>query len=593
MIILKDAFVITFNQNNECGRYSILIDGNKIIDIAHTDLSVPGQVSGKFQRWMEKYSDAEIVDCKYKIIMPAAVNSCSKSEGIYIKYLLRNRHYENVKGDLYTDFIFNYIYQELQTEEMKNDLKNIYRSSFAKQLKSGTVLMNEFSLRKDANHINPILGALELTGQKASVCYPIKQDNATIDSYKKLDPAYYLTDESQLTFYDISSLAQLKNTCVKKLFLEVSTNKEVTGKFKSIFNKPIIKLLDEYGLVDENTSLINPLYLSYDELKIIADKKANIIVCPRDLIHFTNRYFPIDDFINNNIPFSIATGWLGEDIFKELRSFRNKYRELNLSSETLLKAITQVPGKLYFSNREPEGIPFIAPNKYADLMFIDMRDVRFQFYPESYDHRHVYDFMLDNLSPNIISDVMVRGEFRVKENILLNADEKELIIESDLTRRKLYKIGRYDEISEREKRRKTVEEIDLSSRDDDEIKLFSDTKAEDGNADKEPKEEFRIKGKIPSLRNKISASQKNLFDETEQHHVIMPDEFQETPMLNLLYSDVNKTKSVDEEINYSKIADVKILKQTVTEKNTDKDKLKNVESKIELPKNVKLKFGDD
>lgn len=592
MIILKDAFVITLNQNNECGRYSILIDGSRIVDLAPPDLSAEKQISGKFRRWIEKYSDAEIIDCKYKIIMPAAVNSCSKSEGIFIKYLLRNRHYENIRSDLYTDFIFNYIYQELQTEEMKNDLRNIYRSSFVKQLKSGTALINDFSLRKDSNHLNPILEACGLTGQKISVCYPIKQDAATIESYKKLNPSYYLTDESQLTFYDISGLAQLKNNCIKNLFLEVSTNKEVNEKFKRIFNKPIIRFLDEYGLIDENTTLINPLYLSYDELRIIEDRNASVIVCPRDLTYFTNRYFPIDDFINHNITFSIATGWLGEDIFKELRSFRAKYVELNLSSEILLKSITQIPGKLYF-NTSSEDTPCIAPNKYADFMFVNLNDIRFQFYPESADSRHVYDFMVENLSPGIISDVMINGDFKVRDNTILNVDEKDLIIESDLTRKKLYKIGRYDEISEREKRRKNAEDTDLVRDDDAEIKLFSDSKSEAGTSEKEPREEFRIKGKIPSFKSKIPAAQNNLFGDTEHHKIIMSDEFQDTPVLNLLYSDIDKTKSVDEEIIYSKITDEKILKQAVPDKKTEKDKLKNTESKIELPKNVKLKFGDD
>ena len=74
----------------------------------------------------------------------------------------------------------------------------------------------------------------------------------------------------------------------------------------------------------------------------------------------------------------------------------------------------------------------------------------------------------------------------------------------------------------------------------------------------------------------------------------MHTEFQQTPVLNLLYSDIDKSKSVDEEINYSKIADAKILKQAGTvEKKTEKEKMNNTESRIELPKNVKLKFGDD
>jgi hypothetical protein len=188
---------------------------------------------------------------------------------------------------------------------------------------------------------------------------------------------------------------------------------------------------------------------------------------------------------------------------------------------------------------------------------------------------------------------MINGEFAIKENLLLHSDEKELILEADQTRKKLYKAGRYEEISERESQKRKVEELDLRGRDENEIKLFSESKSDENLADKEPKEEFRIKGKIPILKNKTSSAQKSLFEETENYMVIMPTEFQETPMLNLLYTDIDKTKAVDEEINYSKIADAKILKQTGSEKKTEKEKFANTESKIELPKNVKLKFGDD
>jgi cytosine/adenosine deaminase-related metal-dependent hydrolase len=593
MIILKDAYLVTLNHNNDCGKYSVLIDEDRIADIAKTEYSIEGDPPTKFQKWLEKYNRAEIIDCRKKIVMPAIVNSCIKSEGSFIKNLLKNRHYETTKGDLYTDFMFNYIYQELQTEEMKNDLYNIYNYSFSKFLKSGTVLFNEFSLRKDTNHFNPIQNVIKQTGQCISVCYPIKQDTLTLQSYSHLDPSYYLTDENQLTIYDVSSLAELKNKVITKLFLEVTTNKEVVEKFRSTFGKPVIKLLDEYGLIDNNTTLIDPLYLSYEELKIISDRKANVIICPSDLSHFTNRYFPLDDFINNNIQFTIATGWLGEDIFKEVRTFKNKYRELNISSEKLLRSITQVPRQLYFHKRDNEEMHCISSNKAADLIFIDLSDIRFQFYPESFNYKHVYDFLIENLSASVITDVMIKGDFKVKESMILDADEKQIINDSEITRKRLYKVGKYEEISERDKQRRSVEELDLRGRDEDEIKLFSDSGEQANQEESSPKEEFRIKGRFPLKKDKGAKVQKNLFDEPETLKVVMPAEFQETPMLNLLYTDVDIIKAMDEEIVYSKMADAKILKQAVTEQKPEKTSQSNSEIKVELPKNVKLKFGDD
>src|SRR5258706_11077039 len=348
MIILKDAYVFSFSNNRGFGRYSIFINENKITDMVK---SRDGRSADKVNSWIEKYGTAaEVIDCADKIVMPMFVNACMKSEGSLIHYLLRNKHYEINKGDLYTDLIFNYIYQELQHDDINTDLNNIYTYSFAKSLKSGIKAFNEFSLRKDSNHLSHISNALKVTGQTASVCYSVKQDVNTLRDYKYLNPAYYLTDENTLTIYDITNIAEIRNHNIDKLFLEVATNKEVTDTFRQTFQKPVIKYLDEYGLIDSKTFLINPLYLSYDEMKILRERKANVIVCPRDLLYFTHKYFPIDDFINFGIKYTIGTGWLGEDIFKDLRSFRNKYKELNLSSVDLLRAISVVPYEMFFDS---------------------------------------------------------------------------------------------------------------------------------------------------------------------------------------------------------------------------------------------------
>ncbi len=593
MIILKDAYVLTLNPENDFGQYSILIDEGSILDItAKSELTSAERDKTKFQRWVEKYgSNAEVIDCSKKIIIPAVVNSCMKSEAVFIKYLMKNRHYENTAGDLYTDFLFNYVYQDSASAEFVKDLERIYRFSFGRALKSGIGMFNEFSMRKDMSHLEPVSSALRYTGQKISMCYPIRQEIDTIQKYKNLNISYYFTDENQMTVYDLSNITEMKRNGVKKLFFEIATNKEVTNEFRRTFGKPIVKLLDEYGLVDAETSFINPLYLSYDEIKILAEKNANIIICPRDIFNFSNRYFPVDDFINNNIKFSIATGWLGEDIFKEVRIFRNKYKELNIPCSDLFKAITQVPYELYFQAEEDKTGYCIKPGRRAAFSFIDLSDIRFQLYPESMDYNHICTFLIDNVSALDFSDVMINGDFKIRDNKPLYFDEEELIKSAAETRNRLYKAARYEEISERQKQKKRIEKLDLSNREDDEIKLFSDrTEAKDENAG-QSKEEFRIKGRIPVFKRRISPAQKNLFDQTDVSLIVQTEQYQETPVINLLYTEFDQAKGVEEEVMRSKLADEKILKQVRTEKKKE-EKMENEESKVELPKNVKLKFGE-
>ena len=594
MIILKDAYVLTLNPGNEFGQYSLLVEGNKVHDMtAKNELAPAEKDKTKYQKWIERYgSDAEVIDCSSKIIIPAIVNSCMKSEAVFIKYLMKNRHYESTTGDLYTDFIFNHLYQDSDSAEFIKDLERIYRFSFGRALKSGVGMFNEFSMRKDMSHLEPVSSALRYTGQKISMCYPIRQETEIIQKYKNLNLSYYFTDENQMTVYDLSNITEMKRDGVKKLFFEVATNKEVTGEFRRTFGKPIVKLLDEYGLIDAGTSFINPLYLSYDEVKILADKNANIIICPRDIFNFSNRYFPVDDFINNNIKFTIATGWLGEDIFKEIRIFRNKYKELNIPCTALFNAVTKDPYELYFNSEEDNDQYCIKPGRKATFSFIDLADIRFQIYSESMDYSHICTFLIDNVSSFDFSDIMINGDFKVRDGKPLYFDEEELIKSAAETREHLYKAARYDEISERQKQKKNIEQLDLSGRDDDEIRLFSQSAEAKEEITGQSKEEFRIKGKIPVFRRKASPAQKNLFDQTDTSQIVQTEQYQYTPVINLLYTEFDQAKGVEEEVMRSKLAEEKILKQARLEKKKD-EQMENEDSKVELPKNVKLKFGDD
>jgi cytosine/adenosine deaminase-related metal-dependent hydrolase len=590
LIILKNAFVLTFNKDNDTGRYSILINEKKITDIA--DSSPKGKA--KADKWIQLYSNtAEVIDCSGKIVMPPLVNSCLKSEGTLLHYLLKRRHYEKTEEDICTDLIFNYLYQELAGETLQQDLKNIYSYSFLRQLKSGVLSFNELSLRKDTNHYSAVSSAVRSTGQNISLCYPIKQDVSTIRDFKYLNPSYYLTQENLLTVYDISVITELRSHNLKNLFLEVAVNKEITEKFKQTFHKSVVSLLDEYQLIDENTTFINPLYLDYSDLKIISDKKANVIVCPRDLSTFTERYFPVDDFTGHGIKFSIATGWLGEDLLKEVRLFRNKHKEINFSNAELLYSITKIPYELYFCRDGGADSGYnLDIGEPANMIFIDLSDSRFQFFPENYSFERVCEFIVDNLVSYNVSDVMHEGVFMMKNGKSVSIEEDKLISSVNETRERLYRTGKYEELQKRSESKVKSDKLDMGGRSDDEIKMFSDNADETVITD--TSEEFRIKTRIPAFRPKPVPGQRSLFEQHEQSAIVQSQEFQESPSLNLLLTDVDAGKSVEEDIIQAKNVDETIIKRLSVPKKPEKPvKPQHQESKIELPKNVKLKFGDD
>lgn len=593
MYILKDAFVLTFNSRSEFGIMSLLIDGTEISDTTTPVNDISQSDNSKVQKWIDNYNgDVNIIDCSQKLILPAFYNSCLKSEGSLIKYLMRRRHYESAETDLCTDFIFNYLSHDSISPDFKKDLYDLYLYSLNRQLKSGIGSLNEFSTRKDINHLQPINEIAEQTGQEIICCYPIKQDTEIFNTNQNIGLAYYLTDENQLTIYNIAQLSEIKGKIIHKLFLEVATNKDITDKFRQMFGKPIIKLLDEYHLIDHNTFLINPLYLTYEELKIISDKKVNLIICPSDLAAFTNRYFPFDDFINHNIAFTIGTGWLGEDILREIRILKNKFKELNISATEFLKSVTIKPGALFITDTEHNAEHFsVSPKNKANLIFIDISDIRFLIFPEKFDLENLCSFIIDNLTISNISDVMLKGEFKIRDSELLCYEEKNLINTAKSLREKLYKIGKYQEIIDRIERKKNIDELDLRNRNEDEIKLFSEPSASEQQPEVE--EKFKIKAKIPIFSVKPSSSQKNLFEDTEQINLCNLNESTDTPAVNLLYTEIKEEEISENEILQSRITEEQLLKHSFDIKKSEKTKQTTTESKIELPKNVKLKFGDD
>ncbi|MCX7878337.1 MAG: amidohydrolase family protein [Ignavibacteria bacterium] len=578
MFILENAYVLTLNENNDFGRYSILIKDKLIDDIA--DKSTVGEA--KLRKWKESGS-FEIIDCTDKLIMPPFVNACLRSEATLIHYLLKKRNYEDTEGDLCTELIFNYLYKEIPGEDTKRDLDNIYKYSLVRNLKSGVLYLNEFSLRKDINHIPYIIDSINITGQRVSVCYPIKQDSEVIRDFKYLNPSYYLVNENHITVYDISQIKELKNHGVVKLFVEAATNKQVTDKFRQIFHKSLFEFLEEYSLIDENTSFINPIYLTYNDLKILTNRNASVIVCPRDLVNFTSRYFPIDDFAGHGIKFSIATGWLGTDLMKELRLLRNKYRELNLSSLELILSVTKIPYGLYFDDSSYYSI---NPGSRADMIFIDFSDSRFQFFPERPDIEKVCDFIVDNLSSYNISAVMSGGEFRCLDHKLLTADEQEILNNVSLTRTRLYSAGKYEELHLKKVKESIAERI---AEKEDEAKLFPDKSEE---TEEIPKEEFRIKSRISVYRQRKSSMQNSLFDELTESNIIQSDDSLKSPVLNLLISEQH-TPADDEALIQTKSVDEIVINKLVPQRSKETQKKVNQESKIELPKDVKLRFGDD
>jgi len=250
-------------------------------------------------------------------------------------------------------------------------------------------------------------------------------------------------------------------------------------------------------------------------------------------------------------------------------------------------------GSLPEVRQEDETSNFIGSP--ANFIFLDTSDIRFQFLPENTEPEKVCEFLVENLTPLAISDVVLNGEFEVRNHRLQHAEENEILLRAAATRKRLYTVGKYAELKKRSEERKDIEQLDLRSRDEYEIKLFSDSQAAGGGTRIESPDEvetFRIKSKLSIFKKGASRSQKNLFDEPEITQLQQTAEYKESPEFNLLYSELEETRQIEQELLQARITEAELLRRSAQRKAAATPPAEEGK-KIELPKDVKLKFGDE
>jgi hypothetical protein len=140
----------------------------------------------------------------------------------------------------------------------------------------------------------------------------------------------------------------------------------------------------------------------------------------------------------------------------EIKVFSQLVYKSNLSSETLLRMITDFPSRILGISGECGSI---ERNKFADLIFFDISSLRNSLIIPEIDSEMLSWFIIENLNTNDISDVMFKGNFLKRNNNLIPANEEFLRKNYSEVIRKAYEAGKYFEFKEKYLMRNRVKEL--------------------------------------------------------------------------------------------------------------------------------------
>lgn len=443
--ILINGRIITVDKNRRIfGNGAIAIDGGNIAGVGETK-----DIIANF------YSN-EIIDLKGAIVHPGLIN-CHN----HLAHSLFRCWFPDNKTliDYFNTDIENIFFANI-TDEMEY---------FATILTCMEMVMNGttsfMSINSDLNHIESQIEAIEDLGIRGTASQSIKDIRA---KYQYSTKKCLEILEDNLINYGYKS--GRKAWCISTVYgIENSTNELMKGakrlaeKYNAILNahcswsqedvdickqenngKTPTEVYNDLGILDDKTSLVHMNVLSEKDFEIICKTKLNPIRCPDIQMRFGFGYSKISKYpemLKSGVNVAIGTDCgqgsnthadLTRAMYTEVLMEKEARSDINIISADNVLDMATIFGAKAMGIEDKAGS--IEDGKWADIVI--HRTDR----PESYPNNYLVRNLVYSMGSKTIKDVMVGGEYIVKDCKLNSMDSESILSRVEYLSNKIRKI---------------------------------------------------------------------------------------------------------------------------------------------------------
>ena len=232
--------------------------------------------------------------------------------------------------------------------------------------------------------------------------------------------------------YTVSnSTFELINTYAEQLNLTIHTHlhetrNEIEESIKQYSSTPIERL-SELGLLGPKLMAAHCVHLSENDVYQLKSNRVSVLCNISSNMKLGSGFVDVYKLINNNINIAIGTDSSASnnrlDMFSEMRSIALNNKALTMKSEFLKPAdvlkMATINGAKALGIDDITGS--IVKNKYADIIAINLDRIDTQ---PCYDPLASLIYCADRTS---VEYVWINGETKLKEKVLVNIDENEIL----------------------------------------------------------------------------------------------------------------------------------------------------------------------
>jgi 5-methylthioadenosine/S-adenosylhomocysteine deaminase len=422
--IIENGFVVSGNEKKQIGCMTLIVEGDRILEIGKRADALKTQ-----------FTNTEVIDASGKIIFPGFINAHYCGESFILRYLTAAH-----PAVRWTKLVsIRKAVEYLRTKATYEELLSMYRAAYFSALKSGITTICEFgmdyldvSLRAsfEAMRQTEIRGTIGLhNGDQFETSHLLKSDSIQF--------AAVAPDEEELTLYNLQSMVRMAGEFHWPLILRLGETQRSADILKKNFSKSAVQLCSDFRLFEYPLHLVNLNCFEAGDLEVLAKKDASLITTPLSLIKKGFALPPYADIQKSGVSLVLASDWGSIDPFATMRSYAQVQKLLGMEIDESSDIFALHTSRAARALKKESEIGTIESGKKADLVFYSAAGLKFQPFLGQEPEERTFNVLLDELSAQEVADVMIGGEFYIREKNILMYSEEDLIYEEKQLLRKL------------------------------------------------------------------------------------------------------------------------------------------------------------
>lgn len=414
-ILLKNCTIVSDSS---------IVETDRFITTSDNTISAVGSMAE-----LRNYHAGQIIDCTNKLVLPGLLNGHCHSPMTLFRGLADDLELH--------DWLHNYIFP---SEMNYVDQEMVYwcsKLAAVEMMLSGTTCVADGYF-----HSAQTARAFSEAGLRATVAHgvldfpapgvPDPSENISIvekyildwsDNHPLIHPAVFAHSPYTCSPETLLQAKKLADKHGVRFFIHLA---ESHDEHKLIINpkgKTPLQHLDALGILDENCVLIHCIWLSDEDLEIIARQKTHIVLCPQSNYKLASGMSRASDMISRGISVGLGTDGCASnnslDMFREMDLFAKSHKAAH-SDPTLFPA-SQVAYLATTGNNTVLGLSpdiGIAAGKRADLIILNLDTPHLTpFYNQ--------DILVYSASGSDVESVIINGRLVVYKRNIQTLDVEE------------------------------------------------------------------------------------------------------------------------------------------------------------------------